>query len=101
MRTKLLTLAVGAAMLTGSGLARAEITAPTLTPFGATTNAQMETANVGQSRVSTRVVMTDDQMQKVTAGHYNGYWHYGWFYLWSSLDQQWSVWGWHKFETHY
>jgi len=100
MRMKLFALAVSAAMLTGSGLARAETTTPTLTPFEAPINAQMETANVGRSQVSTRVALSDNQMQKVTAGHYNyqtglTYYHWGYFHWWAESRWQ-TLYGWHR-----
>jgi hypothetical protein len=97
MKKTLLALATAAAILSGSGLAGAEATKPTLAPFGSPTNA----AKIEQPQASTRVALTDDQMGKVTAGHYDGFWHNGWFYLLSSLDTWWNVWGWHKYEYHY
>ena len=65
MRTKLVTLSVGIAMLGSAGLAQAETKAPVVT----STKTQMETTKVVQPQAAQRVALTDEQMGQVTGGH--------------------------------
>jgi hypothetical protein len=66
MKTKLLALSVGVAMLSGAGIAQAADVTPA--------DAQSKAAP------SARVELTDTQMQELTAGHYTGRFHRGWHY---------------------
>ena len=93
MRTKLASFAAGAVMLSASGIACAETTVPTLEPFGAPA--------IVQTKTVTPMALTDDQMEKVTAGHYIGRWHYGYFYLRSYYGNYWWVYGRHFYRIHY
>jgi hypothetical protein len=98
MKKTLIALAAAAAIVSGSGLARAEAAKPTLAPFGSLTNTQMATAKIEQPQTSTRLALTDDQMDKVSAGHYS-YWgkHNGWFYIYSYYGHNWYwVYGYHN-----
>jgi len=94
----LLALATTAAILSGAGFARAEATKPTLTPFGSPINA----VKIEQPQASTRVALTDDQMDKVSAGHYS-WWgsHNGWFWVYSYYGNYYWVYGWHNCGTCY
>jgi hypothetical protein len=71
MRTKLIPLSVGIAMLGSVGLAHAE------SPVVVSTKRQMETIKAAQ-----RMALTDEQLGQVTAGHLRGVpgslrWHWG------------------------
>jgi len=102
---KMLFALAAAAILSGSGLACAEATKQTLAPFGSPTSAEMATAKIEQPQTSTRVALTDDQMDKVSAGHYTGYFHRGWFKIWDgnygaiSGNWQWAY-GIHYYDQH-
>jgi hypothetical protein len=65
MRTKLVTLSIGIAMLGSIGLAQAETKAPVVT----STKTQMETTKAVQPQAAQRMALTDEQMGQVTAGH--------------------------------
>ena len=86
MRTTLIALSVGATMLGGAGIVQADTMADPATPVGQTAG-QSEVAMTGQVRAPELVVLTDSQMEKLTAGHlYNGSqnhkpWRNGWFWV--------------------
>lgn len=98
MRTKLLTLVVGVAMLGSVGIAQAE--------SGAQTDVQIKNATAQPTQARARVALTDAQMQKVTAGHYwnqtapwnifsGPTWHWGNFQWWDGARYQ-TNYGWHR-----
>jgi hypothetical protein len=80
MMIKILALSVGAAMLSGAGIAQAADVTPA--------DAQSKAAP------SARVELTDTQMQELTAGHYTGFKHRGRYY---NYKHQW-VRGSHTFD---
>jgi len=76
MRTTLIALSVGVAMLGGAGIARAD----TMTP----TEPRMEAATAGQVQLPGPLALTDSQMDKISAGHVGPstehvHWHTGWY----------------------
>jgi hypothetical protein len=76
MMTKLLALSVGVAMLSGVGIASADAVVPTDVP--------MRAGTAGQVRIPGHLLLTETQMEKVTAGHLRGpgpnHVHYGPYY---------------------
>jgi DMSO/TMAO reductase YedYZ molybdopterin-dependent catalytic subunit len=62
MRTTLVALSVGAAMLGGAGIAQA---------------ADVTSADAQSKAAPPAMELTDTQMQTLTAGHYTGRWHWG------------------------
>jgi hypothetical protein len=94
MRTTLIALSVGGAMLGGAGIAQADTIA---------TDGQTKMSTVEHSQARAPVILTDDQMQKLTAGHTRGQnppshhnWHWGSF-DWKDSGNRWqSNWGWHR-----
>ena len=99
MMIKLAAFLVGAAVLSGAGLAQAadvaqtntqsKIASPQILVEDAQTPKTVDSQNHGP------VLLKDDQMNEVTAGHffYTGYLHYGWY----RVDCCGYVWkrGWH------
>jgi uncharacterized protein YcfL len=96
MKVRLLSLLGGLVMLSGAGIAQAADVAQTNTQSTAapvlTVVADAQTTKAVDLQNRDRVALTDDQMNKVTAGHYyyQGYLHYGWYRHYSH-----GHWGWH------
>jgi len=98
MREKLIALSIGLAMLGGAGMAQADPMAPT--------KAQTEKATSVRSQAASPMVLTDDQMKKVSAGHFRNQrapsnifqgptWHWGWFEYFSGGTWR-SLYGYHR-----
>ena len=71
MKMKLAALLVGAAVLSGAGIAQAADVTP---------------ADAQSKAAPPAMELTDTQMQTLTAGHYTGQWHSGWY--WNSRHQR-------------
>jgi len=97
MTTKLLALLAGVAMLSGVGIAQADTMVPTTDGQAKTATVEHSQARAPQARAP--MVLTDDQMHKVTAGHignaYNTNWHWGWF-NWYAQGYWQENYGWHQ-----
>ena len=101
MRTTLIAWSVGVALLGGAGIAQADPGAP----IGPTAG-QSKVAIAGQVRATGPMVLTDSQMDELTAGHkWNGSWNHsswrtGWFHI-HFHDKDYYVKGPHKKEHYY
>jgi hypothetical protein len=99
MKTNLSSLLVGLVMLNGVGIAQAADVAQTNTQSKAAPApivvADAQTPKTGVSQAQGRVVLADDQMKGVTAGHFwrQSYLHKGW-YRTDCCGFSWSY-GWH------
>jgi len=85
MRTTLIALSVGIAMLGGAGIVQANTVADPAAPIGQTAG-QSKVAITGQVRAHELLVLTDSQMEKLTAGHkwqgsWTHSWRNGWFWV--------------------
>jgi hypothetical protein len=84
MRTTLIALSVGVAMLGGAGITQADTVVNPVAPIGQTAG-QSKVAIAGQVRATGPLVLTDSQLEKLTAGHWvagQGYihgWRHGYF----------------------
>ena len=91
MKTSLSALLTGLVMLSGAGIAQAaDVTQTNIQRKAApapivVADAQKPKTDVSQA--NGRIALTDDQMNKVTAGHWNGWVHFGWSW--------WSGWSYH------
>jgi hypothetical protein len=97
MRKDLAALLVGLTVLSSAGMAHAETSKVNSTDAhvgAAQAGPDMTTAQAGTKTTVAQgdlVMLTDDQMNTVTAGHFNGWVHYGYYYdFWGNL---WI--GWH------
>ena len=105
MRTTLVALSVGLAMFSGAGIAQAASVADPGAPIGPTAG-QSKVVIAGQVRATGPMVLTDSQMDELTAGHkWNGSWNHsswrtGWFHI-HFHGKDYYVKGSHKKEHYY
>jgi hypothetical protein len=87
-------LLLGLVMLAGTGIAQAADVAQTNTQNKVAPTpivvADAQKPETVVSQAQGRLVLTDDQMNGVTAGHYLGYLHYGGSWYWSYFWANWK-----------